>query len=123
MRLLYIAGPFTAPTLEQQERNVRAAEAAAHAVATECSNVYPVVPHSLGLKLPCHGAFSDYHYAGTLRLMEACHAVLLIPGWERSLGAVREADRAAELGMPVFRLEHGVLAAIHQWAKEEVSGG
>ena len=46
MKLIYIAGPFTAPTHWQVAQNIRAAEAAGREVAL--LGHMPVIPHVLG---------------------------------------------------------------------------
>lgn len=118
MKLLYIAGPFTAPTRLDVEANVAYAAMAASRIVAACPGVYPVVPHALGVHLLRVGT-PEYHYAGTLALMEACAGVLLLPGWEESVGSAAEERRARELGMQVFLPgEHLDLQAIAAWGQE-----
>lgn len=43
----------------------------------------------------------DY-YKYSLAWLEVSDAVILVPGWEKSIGTQAEIKRAAELGIPVF---------------------
>lgn len=116
MRLLYIAGPFSGTT-DMQEHHIRRAEVAASRVMRECPGVYPVVPHSLGRATVAYGT-PEYHYAGTMALMERCDGVLLVGDWMRSKGAVAEEQRARALGMPVWELADSCMPEIAAWGAE-----
>lgn len=63
-------------------------------------------------------AFSDTHggsnvsvmpdevwYDGYLEMVRRCDAVLLVPGWERSKGALMEKDEADRHGIRVFEYD------------------
>lgn len=99
MLLVYIAGPFTAPTLWGVAQNIRNAEAAGREVAL--LGYFPVIPHVIG-KHYGDDQTAEFWYEGTLELMTRCDAVLLIPGWEKSTGAYEERRVATERGMHVF---------------------
>lgn len=116
MKLLYIAGPFTAPTPDGIEQNIRAAEAWARAIANACPNVYPVVPHSLGRHLLGSGT-EQYHYDGTLSLLDACDAIFLLENWRHSKGAISEANRAADAGKTTFHAGGYCVADLNAWAE------
>lgn len=91
--LVYIAGPFTAPTPEGIAANIaRATEMALHVAESGCM---PVCPHSntsdprfLGLQ------DAAFWYAGTLALMRVCDAIALTDDWQSSDGACREVIEA-----------------------------
>lgn len=98
--LVYLAGPYTAPTLWGQQQNQWRAEVVARRVAAV--GAYPVTPH-----LCTPPEFGDlqtpgWWYAATLELMRRCDAVLLLPGWSRSTGARAERAEAERRGLPVF---------------------
>ena len=47
-------------------------------------------------------ACDDYFLRSTLEMMRRCDAVLMVPGWRASKGAMAERDEAIKLGIPVF---------------------
>ncbi len=98
--LIYVAGPFSAPTRGGVEDNIRTATEYGLLVA-RCGGM-PVVPHA-------NTAHPDYEHAqsyefwirGTAKLMARCDGVLMIPGWELSRGATGERELAIKIGLPV----------------------
>jgi hypothetical protein len=44
----------------------------------------------------------DDYYAYSMAWLEVSDAVLLVPGWEKSIGAQKEVKRATELYIPIF---------------------
>jgi nucleoside 2-deoxyribosyltransferase len=100
IRLVYIAGPFRAPTPWQVEQNIRDAEAISVAVA-RMPGLFPVCPHTMGRFLS--GAAPDKVWLeGDLEMLRRCDAVLLVPRWYRSSGTRAELVEAHRLGIPVF---------------------
>jgi hypothetical protein len=109
--LIYIAGPYRAPTTWEIDRNIVAArELGAHVARM---GAYPVIPHSNTAHFD--GLAPDELWLdGTLELLRRCDAVALVEGWGRSSGArgeVREADRR---GIPIFR-EHERETLLRAW--------
>lgn len=98
MKIIYIAGPYTADTEARRAANVLAAQNAALPIV---GRAFPVVPHSISIGLDTAGT-PEFWYEATLALMHRCDAVFALPTWEASKGAtasIRAADRA---GLPVF---------------------
>lgn len=100
LRLVYVAGPYTAPTPRGVKKNISLARHCARAVA-EVPGLFPVVPHQLGIGIEEVGDYA-YWIEATLEVMRRCDAVYAIPGWEKSKGAVGEVKEAKRLGLPVL---------------------
>jgi len=99
VKVVYVAGPFTAPTAWEIECNVRAAEAMGVEVAG--IGAMPLIPHANtrffhGCKTP------DFWYKGTIELLRRCDAMLIVPGSFQSKGVRAEIDLANECGIPYF---------------------
>lgn len=103
MTVVYIGGPYNAPTQHEVELNIRAAEALALKVWR--LGAVPVCPHTMtrfyGDSLP-----RAVWLAGDLELLRRSDALLLVKGWEESAGTRAEVECAAKLHIPTFeRLE------------------
>lgn len=99
MKLIYIAGPFTADTWWKVQQNIRRAEEWAKRIA-EMGGM-PVCPHTntgnfWGLLTP------EFWYEGTLKLMTVCDAVFFLRDYESSKGSMNEYHKAYELHIPRF---------------------
>ena len=96
--LVYVAGPFRAPTAWGIEQNIRRAEALALGVWRE--GYTAICPHTntrhFQGELP-----DDIWLEGDLNILERCDAVILAHGWQSSTGTLREIERAQLLGIPV----------------------
>ena len=99
--LVYVAGPYTAPTRYAMERHVQAAESIGYEVAR--LGAMPVIPHTNTRPHFCDLQDESWWYAATLALLRVCDAVILAPGWSQSVGVKGEILAAEELGMPVFK--------------------
>ena len=111
MKIIYIAGSFTASTAWDVERNVRRAEEAALEIAM--LGAVPMCPHTMYRHF--HGQGSpEFWYAATLALLRRCDAVLFLRMSEYSVGTAQELTVASETGMPIFYIDDG-LAAVQKW--------
>lgn len=103
MKLIYIAGPYRAPTGWGVENNIRAAEAVGHCLMLQVPGVAAVIPHTMYKHMD--GSLPDQHWIdATLELMRRCDGVLLWGDWQKSIGTVGEKTEAERLGLPVFTL-------------------
>ena len=97
--LVYIAGPFRAVNQWEQERNVRMAEELALDV-WQMGGV-AICPHTNTRYF--QGVLPDHVWlTGDLEIVRRCDALLLCPGWERSVGAQSERTLALKLDIPIF---------------------
>ena len=114
MKLVYVAGPFSADDGWGVACNVHAAETAARAVLR--LGAMPVTPHSIGARM-AGTETQEFWWAGTLALMRRCDAVLVLPLYERSVGTLGEIEEAKRLRMPLFLpdADEPDLAALSAW--------
>lgn len=110
MKVVYIAGPFRAPTHWGVVANVRRAERWALELwrmgfAVICTHL-----NSANFEGACPDrTFLD----GDLELLSRCDAVFLVPGWQESSGSMVESERAERLGIPCFVTVLG----LREWAE------
>lgn len=102
MRLIYIAGPYTAPTAAGRAANIqRAREVADRVNRLGAGRCLAMVPHFLGSGI--EDSLSDEQwYPATMEVMRRCDAVVLTEKWEGSKGAGDERAEAERRGLPVF---------------------
>jgi hypothetical protein len=110
--LCYIAGPFSAPTREGVDLNIRKAVALALDVAE--AGGFPVCPHAN----TAHPEFErvqpyEFWIAGTMALLRMCDVCVMVPGWEASSGATGERAEMLALGGPVFE----TVGEFREWMK------
>lgn len=107
MKLIYVAGPYRGKTHDERsfneiEANIRRAEAVAIALWDKGYGVF--CPHLN----TCHfevksSAPAELYLEADLRMLSACDAILMLPGWEQSAGACKERFKARRiLDMPVY---------------------
>lgn len=104
-QILYVAGPFSDPDpIHGVERNILIASEAALAAWRQGWVV--ICPHknTAGFQ---HARDIPNHvwYEGDLEILKRCDAILLLPGWQNSVGAKTEAELAQELGLQILKWE------------------
>jgi hypothetical protein len=99
--LVYCAGPFSAPTREGVEANIRRMSELGVEVAK--LGACPWIPHA-NTALPAFEHVQPYQFwiAATLEQMRRCDAVLMSEDWKQSSGARGEHADAYARGQPVF---------------------
>lgn len=98
---IYIAGPFAGATSSAIRENCY--EAVDVAVQVAQLGGYPVLSHALGMHCMDGAGQSDaWWYQATLDQMLRCDAVLMMPNWRRSHGAVCEHDEAERCKIPIY---------------------
>lgn len=102
MKIVYIAGRFTAASLPEIGMNIAKAEEAAATLNELCDGaVLALCPHSLG-RMMVGTMTPEFWYEATLELLARCDAMLLLSGWETSSGSRKEKDFAKARGIPCF---------------------
>ena len=100
--LIYVAGRYRAATREAIAENIEAARLVG--VAAARLGWYPVIPHCNTAHMELDLQHDDeFWLAGTLELMTRCDAVVLVDGWETSIGTAGEIAKADQIHLPVFR--------------------
>ena len=96
MKVAYIAGPYRGKTHYEIEQNIRAAEAVAikywqlgYAVICPHKNT----AHFDGL------APDEVWLKGDLEILKRCDLIVMVPGWEGSMGSRAEKELAEDLGI------------------------
>lgn len=97
--LIYVAGPYRAPTTWGVHQNIHRAREWGARLAQ--FSVYPAIPHSNTAHMD--GAAPDSLWlAGTLELMRRCDGAVFIEGWPSSQGCQAEWAEAQRLKIPCF---------------------
>ncbi|TPV96200.1 MAG: DUF1937 family protein [Myxococcales bacterium FL481] len=111
--LVYVAGPYRASTLLGVRRNIqRAMELGANVARW---GAMPVIPHSNTPVEFTDIKDADFWLDGTLNLMLACDAVVLVEYWQSSSGAKNEIAVAKKNDMPVFEKWLDLVKWIDAW--------
>lgn len=97
---VYVAGPYSAGNVLDMLRNIRrgtrvAVQLMQHGHAPFC----PWLDHQYGLQADL--TLKQYQEASTAWLRVA-EAVVLVPGWENSIGTLEEVCEARRLKIPVY---------------------
>ena len=101
--IVYTAGPFRAATTDGVRENIRRAEVAALEVWRR--GYACISPHLNTANFD--GVLPDVVWlTGDLAILARCDIVLMLDGWEQSVGATAERDYAKRLRLPVvYRAE------------------
>ena len=99
----YVAGAYRASTQDEVIENIQRARDVARDIVKYGwkSRWYPYTPHlnTGGMEDLAPDTFLlDWG----LSYLAICHAVVLVPGWEKSLGAIQEIKKASQLGIPMY---------------------
>jgi len=104
--ILYISGPYSPGYGRSTEDNIETARA--YAVRAWEMGWAAITPHlnTAGFEHLCTGVGHDDWLAGDLAILDrldpATDAMLLLPGWLESAGAMREYQRAVARGIEVI---------------------
>lgn len=99
MKVVYVAGPFRASTAWQVELNIHRAKCAAYEIWK--SRHIALCPHANSGDFAGE-PFEDSVLEGYRKVVTLCDAILLLDGWQESIGSMRERETAKEAGVPIF---------------------
>ena len=107
MNVVYVAGPYRAPTIAGIRANIEAARVAAEVFWRMGYAV--ICPHlNSGLM---DGIVADEDFLeADLEILRRCDQIVMVPGWEQSAGARGELELARECGLVVsyWKPEEGI---------------
>lgn len=108
--VVYICGPYTAPTRDEVQRNINVAERAGKAVLKMGHT--PLIPHRISAHWDDDPEFNPEEWTHTawmeklcLPLLSKCDAILMLDGWPNSKGSVMEFEYACQLDLRIHTLE------------------
>jgi hypothetical protein len=117
--VIYVAGPYRAPTAHGVFTNILKAREAALVVWK--MGAVAICPH-------CNAGLFDGEapdevwLAGDLELLRRSDAVLMLDGWNASSGASAEHQLATDMGLPIFydTIGSAMRMWIHNWKRVPV---
>jgi hypothetical protein len=101
--VVYVSGPITAANTWEQEINARIAEVTAVTLMDHPVNLAPIIPHTMGRFYGNRFTRTQYMEID-LALLRLCDGMILLPGWEDSIGCNDELAYAEANGIPVLQL-------------------
>ena len=99
MKVIYIAGKYTAPDQKTRKKNIKNAEETAKAVWKR--GMAAICPH-LNTKNWDNLLSTEEFLEGYFSIVKKCDAVLMLNGWKDSTGAEAEHWLATTYNVPVF---------------------
>lgn len=97
--VVFISGPYRAPTPWHVEQNIRRAEELAAQVWL--NGFTALCPHT-NSRFMTGVAPDEYFLEGDLEMLRRCDCLLLAPGWKKSKGTAQEVNQANALNMPIL---------------------
>ena len=115
--VIYIAGPYSAPTDWQRVQNIRAAEAAA--VKVWQAGAAALCPHknSAHFDGAVVDADPDLFLAGDLAMLARCDAALFLHDWGKSRGAQVEYLFCRRKGVPILESDYDLAVFMAAWSQ------
>lgn len=112
---VYVAGRYSADNVMDVARNIR--EGRSVGAELQALGFAPFVPWLDWELAVIRDLPKESFLAVGIAFLEACHCVLLVPGWETSNGTHAEIVRANEIGIPVFTSIDALMAWDEQQAR------
>ena len=99
MKLVYIAGPYTARTLIGKLINIYRARKVAKVLWAKGYSV--ICPHSNSAFMDKSAPVEQF-YKGTLQMLKNCDYIVMLKGWSKSKGSRAELKCAYDSGISVI---------------------
>lgn len=99
MKLVYIAGAYRARTISEVFDNIMIARKAA--IDLWQKGFVVICPH-LNSFLMDGDVDDDTFLKGDIEILKRCDAIFMIKNFKRSLGAIKELEKAKELGLEII---------------------
>ena len=101
MKRIYVAGPYSGPDVITILGNIKRGIELSLRIMKLGHAVYcPWLDWQFGIQADLT---KEQYQANSMAWVEVSDAVVLVGGWEKSGGTIREINRAMELGIPVFK--------------------
>lgn len=101
LEVIYIAGPYSGEDAAAIQRHVDVAQAAGQEILRRGHAC--LCPHSMTHDWDIGTGIEYETFLHTdLELLARCDAVLMLPGWSRSRGAMGEYQEARRLGLKIY---------------------
>ena len=100
MKILYVAGPYSAPGDNDKFNNIITARYIARTLWLRGWGV--ICPHLNTAWMDSPDLAWDQFMAGDLEMLSRSDAIYMLPGWEDYRGANVEHEKAKTLGMPIY---------------------
>lgn len=98
--VIYVAGPYTAPTVLETLANVEAARNLSQRIWR--AGHVAICPHLNTFEFKVGEDPHTTFLVGDFEIISRCDGMVMLPGWKKSYGAVAERIFAKWLGLPVY---------------------
>ncbi len=119
--LVYIAGPYSAPSIDGIEKNIRQAEK--YALALAQANIYFICPHLNTAYFDSKIKINEiYYYNLGFELLARSDVLLVLPGWQKSKGTLKEIAQAKKNNKLIYYINSPQpkdISAFVNWLVEE----
>lgn len=98
--ILYLAGAYSGKTKEETQKNIDYAMSISKELWGKKYTV--ICPHGNTANFEIPDVTYDDYLRGDFEIISRCDALVLLPNWSLSNGAIKEKDYAQSLGVPVW---------------------
>ena len=99
-KLIYVSGPYTAPTEEEINENIQRAEDIAVMLMRNGFDV--ITPHKNTAGYQQYEFTHERYLEQDINILSRCDAIIMMNGWRDSKGACIEMEYAREENIPII---------------------